>query len=129
MGRGVAPGLGDVCGSLARRRSAAAGTSLGAGVTACVSLLSAGGGAAASSAAAAAGWKYASVRATVGAGVSVATPARPAAAAAMASRALVTWTISLAVREEAVSPLVAKPLFPAGDKRGRRAPPRRTDDE
>ena len=37
-------------------------------------------------------------------GVSVA-PARPAAAAAMASRALVTWTISLAVREVAVSPL------------------------
>ena len=49
--------------SLALGSSLEAGTSLGAGVTACVSLLSAGGGAAASSAAAAAGLKYASVRA------------------------------------------------------------------
>ena len=53
--------------STALGSSLEAGTSLGAGVTACVSLLSAGGGAAASSAAAAVGLKYASVRASVGA--------------------------------------------------------------
>ena len=53
-----------------------------------------------------------SVSILTGAGVSVATPARPAAAAAMASRALVTWTISLAVREVAVSPLRRSLCFP-----------------
>ena len=90
---------------------------MGAGVTACVSLLSAGGGAAASSAAAAAGLKYASVRASVGAGVSVATPARPAAAAAMASRALVTWTILFGGERGGGFAAAAKPLFSAGDNR------------